>query len=130
MDSAPDLERRTRVAFFVPAPSSRSPHDRFLNDIFSELNHDFGGVTYSSTFPAAFHGLWLDSDTGLPDADNNILVTFDVALSESDDGFRDLLAYLAALTSRLQGALRQKLIWMVLHPVWRVTAHDLPESRP
>lgn len=90
MDDASQLEKRTRILFLVPSPSSLSPHDDFLNDIFTELNRDFHGVTYSTTWPAAFHGFWIDPGTQLPSPDSNILVMIDASLVEGDTGFGDL----------------------------------------
>jgi len=124
VDDASVLEKRTRIILLVPSPSTLSPHDELLNAVFTELNEDFGGVTYSNTRPAVFHGFWLDPTTQLPAPDSSILVMIDASIVDGDSGFTELLAYLGTLKRRLQDGLGQKLIWMTIHQVSRLTAAD------
>lgn len=128
-DPEPGLEKRSRIQFLVPVPVDAVDLE-FLNEIFTELNRRFKGVTYSRTAPpAAFHGFWI-TPGGVIEPDNNVLVTIDAILTEADQEFGEMVEYLADLKRRLQERLEQTLIWMTIHPVNRVVAFDpaLPQN--
>jgi hypothetical protein len=101
-----------------------SPHDQFLDQIFTMLNDTFGGVTYSSTRPAVFHGVWTNPETGQPEPDSSILVVVDALITEAEPEYPDFLVQLGELKARLQQGLHQALIWMTVHPINRIAAHD------
>jgi hypothetical protein len=92
-------EARSRISLLLPAPSSQ-PEFLLLNDVLDELIGLCGGVTVSSIAPSVFDGWWIDGDANA------------------------LRAYLQRLKIRCQHDFHQEIVWIVHHPIERISEGD------
>jgi len=117
------LELLTRISVLIPFPAT---YVQFLlvDQIITNFEQTFGGITYSDNIIIpTFQGQWYDRATKRTDYDQHTLVWSDARIPISDAVLQD---YLDRLKQQTQFDFNQKIVWITLHEVHRVTTHDPP----
>jgi hypothetical protein len=120
------METRTRITLLFPPPCTLWQHYA-LNDVLDELTKLCGGITRSmplSAFDAAkiFRGQWFDSVRGRVTDEEDAVVIFADAPFKMDN--IALRTYLMELKIDCQCDFEQDIIWITIHHIDRIAAHD------
>jgi hypothetical protein len=108
----------TRITLVLPIP--RSPeHNRDLRRILNELVLFCKGVTFSPT-ENPFFGIW-EEDVGKNEDAQRILIIADAPNLINDPL---LVAYLEYMKLRTQRIFGEQIIWLTVHRIDRISAHD------
>jgi len=113
-------EARTRITLLLPAPLTPTQYTR-IDQVLTELTQACGGVTFSSPNPSVFAGRWVNPSKEEPDGDDLVLILADAPVLPDAPS---LAAYLSNLKLRCQRDFEQDLVWITVHRVDRITAHD------
>src|SRR5437867_1276575 len=116
-------EPRTRITLILPVP--RSLWEFFtVDEAITDLVRVCGGATTSmlsldQSGLSTFSGWW--NDQGAIVGDANVLIIADAPV---DSASKDLQSYLEQLKRDCQHALNQKIIWITLHSIRRISTDD------
>lgn len=112
------LEKRTRVEVFIPIRSDIADYQAITEWIAEELAYVRGG----STLTTPFTGLYVSASRGDVIRDDVHILFCDFNLDADDPEHREeLTSYLTGLRALLLEALTEEEIWIVYHPVARIT---------
>ena len=112
------LEKRTRVEIFLPIRTDSAGYQTITDWLAEELAYARGGSTLTSPFA----GLYVSRSRGdvVRDDINVLFCDFDLDSDSLDDQV-ELANYLNEARSLLMDVLNEQDVWIVYHPVTRVT---------
>ena len=112
------IEQRTRVEIFIPIRTDTADYQAITDWVAEELAFARGG----STLTTPFTGLYTSATQGEIVRDDIHIIFCDFALDPARaDHLAELTGYLDQLRLLLMEALNEEEVWIVFHPVTRVT---------
>ena len=113
------LEKRTRVEIFLPIRTDSADYQTITDWLAEELAYSRGGSTLTSPFT----GLYVSSSRGDVVRDDIHVLFCDFELdADNPEQFVKLTNYLDEVRSLIIDALNEEEVWVVSHPITRVTA--------
>lgn len=109
----------TRITVVFPIPSSPA-HSRVIKRVLDEWVSLFGGATFSPQEPHSIFGLWQDDNGEVENASR--MLAFTDAQLPIDDPL--LNAYLDYMKIRCQRELGEKIIWIMVQSLERISTYD------
>jgi hypothetical protein len=119
------LEKRTRVEIFLPIRTESADYQTITDLLAEELAFSRGGSTLTSPFT----GLYVSSSRGdvVRDDIHVLFCDFDLD-TDKPEHFVKLTSYLDEVRALLMDALNEEEVWVVYHPVTRVTTDDTEQG--
>jgi hypothetical protein len=113
-------EMRTRILILLPFPKTMPDFFTVL-DVLEDLERTSGGVTRTDYFMPEVWGQWFDDTRGAHVEDDLVFIISDDAAPLRDP---HLESDLTQMKLDLQAAFDQDIVWITMHEVTRIAAHD------
>jgi hypothetical protein len=114
------IESRTRILILLPIPKTLPQFFDVLN-VLDELEQVAGGATRTDYYVPEVWGQWFDMAQGERVEDDLLLIIADHPSSVTDP---HITSHLEQIKLDAQIALGEDIVWITIHGVMRIAAHD------